>query len=482
MPKFLDGQGVTDLTKQYDDRYAKQSIIAPKYDSTATYALGDVVIHDGKIYKCISAIETAEAWNAAHWALTDLAEVAKEKGAYIVEVPSIGIQTGALGAEIEKADALRYGYSIYWRYYKGNSHDFRETHISGGGYATQYGLSYNPNTYELTQNSSSWSSALKLNVASGFSTSDSYAIGDLVWYSNELYRCVVAHTGAWDATHFQQTTINDAIKTKQNTLVSGSNIKTINNESLLGSGNISIETEAMTQAEVDMILQFGGVVDPILANNSWETIRAVCEAGQAGNYWSLGDTKTDVGTDGNTRTFRICDMQGLYGKHVVFEQVELETLDYVWNPTSNIDSDGAYSDYAISNMRTTHLPAILLKYSSELQSSITNTTYKVATNGNNGTLLELTDKLFIPAEREILASRYGSRLDEWDALTRYALYTANDTANFRKKYKFNATSTGWWLRSAVSGSTSSVCIVYTSGNVISYDASRTVGVAPCFSF
>jgi hypothetical protein len=37
-----------------------------------------------------------------------------------------------------------------------------------------------------------------------------------------------------------QTTLNDALDTKQNTLVSGTNIKTINDQSLLGSGNIFI--------------------------------------------------------------------------------------------------------------------------------------------------------------------------------------------------------------------------------------------------
>ena len=36
----------------------------------------------------------------------------------------------------------------------------------------------------------------------------------------------------------------------------------------------------------------GPAVDPVLANNDWATIKAVCEAGEAGNYWSLGDYKT----------------------------------------------------------------------------------------------------------------------------------------------------------------------------------------------
>lgn len=49
-----------------------------------------------------------------------------------------------------------------------------------------------------------------------------------------------------------------ALSGKQDTLVSGTNIKTINNESILGSGNIDIQgggadVEAFTAAEVQTI-------------------------------------------------------------------------------------------------------------------------------------------------------------------------------------------------------------------------------------
>ena len=51
--------------------------------------------------------------------------------------------------------------------------------------------------------------------------------------------------------------VNEIIDDKQDTLVSGTNIKTINNASLLGSGNIDIQggsdVEAFTAAEVQTI-------------------------------------------------------------------------------------------------------------------------------------------------------------------------------------------------------------------------------------
>lgn len=40
---------------------------APTYDSTATYSVGDLCIYRGTLYKCITAISTAEEWNSTHW-------------------------------------------------------------------------------------------------------------------------------------------------------------------------------------------------------------------------------------------------------------------------------------------------------------------------------------------------------------------------------------------------------------------------------
>lgn len=44
------------------------------YDSTSTYAVGDLVIYDNGLYKCNTAITEAEEWNSSHWDLTTIAE------------------------------------------------------------------------------------------------------------------------------------------------------------------------------------------------------------------------------------------------------------------------------------------------------------------------------------------------------------------------------------------------------------------------
>lgn len=41
--------------------------IAPDYDDTSTYAVGDWCIYEGNLYQCNTAIPTAEAFTPAHW-------------------------------------------------------------------------------------------------------------------------------------------------------------------------------------------------------------------------------------------------------------------------------------------------------------------------------------------------------------------------------------------------------------------------------
>jgi len=45
---------------------------ADVYSSAGTYAVGELVIRSDKLYRCITAITTPEAWNPAHWAETTL--------------------------------------------------------------------------------------------------------------------------------------------------------------------------------------------------------------------------------------------------------------------------------------------------------------------------------------------------------------------------------------------------------------------------
>ena len=53
--------------------------------------------------------------------------------------------------------------------------------------------------------------ASKLDLAPLFNAANSYAVGRLVVYNDVLYRCIVAHTGDWNANHFRTCTIDEII-------------------------------------------------------------------------------------------------------------------------------------------------------------------------------------------------------------------------------------------------------------------------------
>lgn len=46
---------------------AAVSFIADEYSSSSTYAVGDYAIHSGSLYRCTTAIASAETWDDAHW-------------------------------------------------------------------------------------------------------------------------------------------------------------------------------------------------------------------------------------------------------------------------------------------------------------------------------------------------------------------------------------------------------------------------------
>lgn len=55
------GVSISDVATGVED------MIAPAFSDQSTYALGDYVIYDGKLYECTTAITTAGAWDSSKW-------------------------------------------------------------------------------------------------------------------------------------------------------------------------------------------------------------------------------------------------------------------------------------------------------------------------------------------------------------------------------------------------------------------------------
>ena len=105
---------------------AANGAIAAAYSSSSTYKVGDYCIHDGALYRCTTAITTAEAWTAGHWTAAKLG-------------PDLSDLKSAIDASVVLQDftpTLRKG--KYWKFADGtsaNSVKFASTYsIYGYGY------------------------------------------------------------------------------------------------------------------------------------------------------------------------------------------------------------------------------------------------------------------------------------------------------------------------------------------------------------
>lgn len=128
----MDGTASAGLSPDYargdhvhpvDTTRAAATSLAAAYDATATYAVGDYRTKDGVLYKCTTAIATAEAWTAAHWT----AVAAMDEGSSVTVDSALSsssenpVQNKVINTALAgKADAATYGY-VPWANSDGNA-------------------------------------------------------------------------------------------------------------------------------------------------------------------------------------------------------------------------------------------------------------------------------------------------------------------------------------------------------------------------
>lgn len=49
--------------------------LAPAYNDSSTYAVGDLVTYDNNLYRCKTAINVAESWTPSHWTMIPMSVV-----------------------------------------------------------------------------------------------------------------------------------------------------------------------------------------------------------------------------------------------------------------------------------------------------------------------------------------------------------------------------------------------------------------------
>lgn len=260
------------------------------------------------------------------------------------------------------------------------------------------------------------------------------------------------------------------------------------------------------------------MVDPVLNNNSWETISKVSQMGLAAQYWAVGDTKTITinGAVGNT-TFSNLSVDAFIlgfnhnssreGANRIHFKIGKISGVHIALCDSNYGSSGSSASYFQMNasntnrggwngssMRKTLLGnsgtptsppsgSLLAALPADLRAVMKAVTkYSDNTGGGNNTasyVTATTDYLFLLSEFEYHGASYYANSAEQNYQAQYDYYKAG---NSKIHYKHNATGTAAraWCRSVRSGGSNNFCLVYNAGGANNYYSDYSYGVAPGF--
>ena len=243
-----------------------------------------------------------------------------------------------------------------------------------------------------------------------------------------------------------------------------------------GTWTVTAATASTTKTS-DVVVGISNVdlplVDPVFGNNNWATIIAACQANKIPTTWKVGDS---CNMTINNKTYAIDiigknhdDYADDSGKAPLTFQLHDCYGDTKKMNSSNTNSGG----WGKTEMRTTHLPAILALMPTEVQNGIREVLKKQFISGTSVLIVGQRDKLFLLSRTEIFGSD-----DDWGEGTQYDYYKAGNS----KVKKWNGSAAAWWERSPSAGSSTSFSVVSSSGSESGDIAGNARGVAFGFCF
>lgn len=260
------------------------------------------------------------------------------------------------------------------------------------------------------------------------------------------------------------------------------------------------------------------LVSKTLSSNSWAVIKAVSDAGQGANYWSVGDTKritlngkvgaytfsnfnVDVfilgfnhnsSKEGSNRihfqigkvsgkAVALCDSQyNGSGSSAMFHMNSSDSNSGGWNGSymrKTLLGNSNTPASTLENSLMAALPSDLLA----VMKTVTKYTDNTGGGSNSsGNVTATADYLFLLAEFEVLGTRYWANQYEQNSQKQYDYYKAG---NSRVAYNHSAVDTAvwWWLRSAGYGNSNSFCDVGADGGYSGSTAYYSAGLRPGFA-
>ena len=259
-------------------------------------------------------------------------------------------------------------------------------------------------------------------------------------------------------------------------------------------------------------------VSSTLNDNSWSVIGEISDAGQAENWWSVGDIKYET----LSGTWGILSVAGLSvgayiigfdhnsGKegtnriHFKFGKIsgtQIAFCDSSYNSSgggtmfhmnsSNSNSGGWERSYMrvtlLGNDKGPSSPlsgSLMACVSAELRAVLKATTkYSDNTGGGSNTasyVTATTDYFWLLAEFEVFGTRSYANSAEQNYQAQYQYYKAGN-AKIHYRHDARTTAVYAWLRSVRASHSGSFCRVRTDGTAHNYNANYSLGCAPAFA-
>ena len=263
------------------------------------------------------------------------------------------------------------------------------------------------------------------------------------------------------------------------------------------------------------------LVSKTLSSNSWAVIKAVSDAGQGANYWSVGDTKR-ITLNGKVGAYTFSNFnvdvfilgfnhnsgkEGSNRIHFLLGKIGgkfVGLVDSYYDPSGYTTTSGAFTmntsdtnsgGWAKTQMRSTVLGAasdptnptantLLAALPADLRAvmkSVTKYTDNTGGGSNSASAVTATtDYLWLLAEFEVFGSRTYANSSEPSSQAQYEYFKAG---NSKIAYKHSAaeTAAAWRLRSPYSTTHDGFCAVDSGGGAHSYGAYRSLALVPGFA-
>lgn len=212
------------------------------------------------------------------------------------------------------------------------------------------------------------------------------------------------------------------------------------------------------------------------ADNDWPTIIEAVQKNKVPETWEVGDQKT-MTINGASYTIDIIGKNhdtysdGSGKAPLTFQLHDCYGTMYGMNSTKSNTHGWEYSE-----MRTTHLPAIMALMPAEVQRAIKEVNKLTSRGYTNTTPTSAADKLFLLSMTEVFNSANEAAAGEG---SQYEYYKAGNS----KIKKLNGTAQRWWSRSPRITTTTGYCAVESNGTAMFYNNSHyEQGVSFAFCF